>query len=208
MKEHTETLWRLTTELFIDDKQKRIRSLIENGSLDIEAVIALDETIEGPSVSRMNCNNEGRYEIADRDVFRPLQYCGMNFMRTQRLDWEDDAAWHTRDLVEMSSLHIESLVKRIGNVFNLPLGAALRNAIVKNKVDPVTWKQIDTYTRVYNDAKHNFSHEKDTHMFSVEDALLAYFVCRKLGAKLYPLANLVTDIKIFEKECDETEMPC
>jgi hypothetical protein len=42
-------------------------------------------------------------------------------------------------------------------------------------------------------------------MFSVEDALLSYFVCRKLGMKLYPLAKLATDIKIFESNCAEAK---
>lgn len=106
----------------------------------------------------------------------------------------------------MSSVHIEGLIKNIGNIFHLPLGAALRNTIVKRKVDPILWRQLDTFTRVYNDAKHNFSHEKDTHMFSVEDAVLSYFVCRKLGTKLYPLAKLVTDIKIFDRECAAEEI--
>jgi hypothetical protein len=105
----------------------------------------------------------------------------------------------------MSSLHIESLIKNIGNIFHLPLGAALRNAIVKRKLDATTWKQIEAFTHIYNDAKHNFSQDKDTHLFSIEDAILAYFICRKLGWKLYPLANLATDIKIFEKECEEIE---
>jgi hypothetical protein len=105
----------------------------------------------------------------------------------------------------MSSLHIEGLIKNIGNVFHLPLGAALRNVIVKRKVDPILWGQLDAFTHVYNDAKHNFGHEKDTHMFSIEDAVLSYFVCRKLGVRLYPLARLATDIKIFDKECEKEE---
>ena len=103
----------------------------------------------------------------------------------------------------MSSLHIESLIKRIGNISNLPLGQALRKAVVRRRIDPVTWGQIDRYTRIYNDAKHNLRHQKDSHMFSVEGALLAYFVCRKLGAKLYPLANLITDLSVFEVNCGE-----
>jgi hypothetical protein len=62
--------------------------------------------------------------------------------------------WLARPLVHYSSLHIESLVKRIGNVPHLPLGQALGKAPAKRKIDPVTWEQINKYTRVYNDAKH------------------------------------------------------
>jgi len=205
MEKHTETLRRLVAELFTADEQNRLKTLVAPKIPSAEAVIVYDESLGGPSITRLNCNNTGRYAGEDRDIFRPLQYCAMDFLKDQGADWKDDAEWLARDLVEMSSLHIESLIKNIGSVFHLPLGAALRNAIVKNKVDSTTWKQIDTFTHIYNDAKHNFSHAKDTHMFSVEDALLSYFVCRKLGAKLYPLANLATDIKIFDKECDEIE---
>jgi hypothetical protein len=205
MEKHTETLWRLVTELFTDDEQTRLKVLVTSKIPNAEVVIAYDEHLGGPSITRLNCNNTGRYAVEDRDIFRPLQYCAMNFRRENEPDWKNDLEWHTRDLIEMSSLHIEELIKNIGSVFHLPLGAALRNAIVKSKVEPATWKQVKEFVHIYNDAKHNFSHPKDTHMFSVEDALLSYFVCRKLGAKLYPLANLATDIQIFEKECDKVE---
>jgi hypothetical protein len=99
----------------------------------------------------------------------------------------------------MSSLHLEALVKRIGGAKYLPLGQALRNIIAKQKIDPTIWNQLDRYTRIYNAAKHCFEHDKDTHMFSVEDALLAYFVCRALGLKLYHLANLATDLNKFRR---------
>ena len=205
MKNHTEVLWQLVAELFTDDEQKRLKVLVSPKIPSAKAVIAYDDSLDGPSITRLNCNNTGRYAVEDRDIFRPLQYCAMNFRIENIPDWKNDPEWHTRDLIEMSSDHIESLVKNIGEVFRLPLGAALRTAIVKRKVDSTTWAQIERFTHIYNDAKHNFSHAKDTHMFSVEDALLSYFVCRKLGAKLYPLAKLATDIKIFEKECDEAE---
>ena len=205
MKKHTDVLRQLVTELFTEDEQARLRALVAEEIPNANAVLEYDESLEGPSITRLNCLNTGRYATDDRDIFRPLQYCAMNFRQENKSDWKHDSAWHARDLVEMSSLHIESLIKRIGNVLQLPLGAALRKAIVRRKVDPTTWRQIEAFTHIYNDAKHDFSHAKDTHMFSVEDALLAYFVCRKLGAKLYPLANMATNLKIFETECDEKE---
>ena len=203
MKKHTETLWGVVAELFTEDEQKHLKVLVTPKIPDAKAVIEYDDILSGPSITRLNCNNTGRYVIDDRDVFRPLQYCAMNFRLEQKPDWKNDPEWHARDLIEMSSLHIESLIKNIGNIFHLPLGSALRNVVVKSKVDSQTWKQIEAFTHIYNDAKHNFSQSKDTHMFSVEDALLAYFVCRKLGMKLYPLANLATDLQIFEKKCEE-----
>lgn len=205
MKKHTETLRRLIAELFTDTEQNRLKGLVTPRIPDANAIIEFDDSLNGPSIKRLTCNHTGRYSVADRDIFRPLQYCAMNFRLEQKPDWKNDPEWHARDLIEMSSLHIESLIKNIGNVFHLPLGAALRNVFVKRKVDSTTWKQIETFTHIYNDAKHNFSQDKDTHLFSVEDAILSYFVCRQLGLKLYPLADLATDIKVFEKECEEIE---
>lgn len=205
MKSHTETLGQLVIALFTTEEVRQIRLLSESWPLDLSLLIKFDDTLDGPSVSRMNCERHGRYEIPDRSIFRPLQYCGMYFKAMISKENIDDPLWLTRDIVEMSSLHIESLIKNIGSVFHLPLGAALRNAVVKSKVDAITWSQIEKFTHIYNDAKHNFSHDKDTHMFSVEEALLSYFVCRKLGVKLYPLAKLATDMRIFEKECDQAE---
>ncbi len=205
MKNHTETLLRLVKELFAPEEAKQLRLLTETMPLNLDQLTAFDEKLVGPSISRINCERSGRYEIPDRDIFRPLQYCGMYFKAMVSKENIDDPLWLTRDIVEMSSLHIEGLIKNIGNVFHLPLGAALRNAIVKKKVDPTTWNQIDGFTHIYNDAKHNFSHAKDTHMFSLEDAIMSYFVCRNLGVKLYPLARLATDIRIFDKECEKSE---
>jgi len=203
---HTSVLWHLAKEIFAQDEITMLDKLVRISPFDASLLYLLDNSLPGPSMTRMNCKNEGRYEIADRDIFRPLQYCGMHFGIAIKNNWDDDSLWQMRSVVQMSSLHIEGLIKNIGSVFHLPLGAALRNQIVKAKLDALTWEQIATYTHVYNDAKHNFGHEKDTHLFSVEDAVLAYFVCRKLGIKLYPFADLATDITIFEKECDEAEI--
>jgi hypothetical protein len=203
MVTHTQTLWRLATELFTPEEVTQVRLLTETKPFNLIHLTAFDDGLAGPSISRINCEKSGRYEIPDRDIFRPLQYCGMYFKAMISKENIDDPLWLTRDIVEMSSLHIEGLIKNIGSIARLPLGAALRNAMVKRRVDPETWRLLDAFTHVYNDAKHNFSHEKDSHMFSVEDAILSYLVCRKLGRRLYPLAKLATDIKIFERICDE-----
>ena len=56
-----------------------------------------------------------------------------------------------------------------------------------------TLDQLDRFAKIHNVAKHGFEHDRDTHMFSMQDAVLAYVVSRRLGLTLYPLANLVTD---------------
>jgi len=196
---HHRILQNLADELFSPAEMERLRQIVKTEPFDPDKVIEFDLSLGGPSISRIICKRSGRYSVDDRDIFRPLQYCSMYFLPTHRREIE----WDSRDIVEMSSLHIESLIKRIGQVGFLPLGQALGNMFVKSKVDLVTWEQIKRYTRIYNSAKHDFSHEKDTHMFSVQDALLAYFICRKLGQKLYPLADLVTDLTVFESGCED-----
>lgn len=66
-------------ELFTTEEISQIRLLAGTTPLDLKHLIAFDNTIGGPSVSRIDCGREGRYEIPDRDIFRPLQYCGMYF---------------------------------------------------------------------------------------------------------------------------------
>jgi hypothetical protein len=109
-----------------------------------------------------------------------------------------DLDWHARDIVEMSGLHIESIVKRVGTIFRLPLGALLANSRVRRRLDATTLDRLRRFTSFYNDAKHNMRQEKDSHLFTVQDALVAYFISRKLGLSLYSLAGLATDLAIFE----------
>jgi hypothetical protein len=194
MGKHTAALRQLAQELLSVDAFTELGSIAGADHPKIDDVIAFDMRRGGPNFITVNCGDVGRYAVEDRDVFRPFQYCTAHF---QRMLGSDVDEWPARDIVEMSSLHIEALVKRIGNAMNFPLGKALRNVLARRRIDPVTWDQIDRYTRIYNDAKHSFTHDKDTHMFSVGDAILAYFVSRALGAKLYPLAGLATNLGVF-----------
>jgi hypothetical protein len=38
-----------------------------------------------------------------------------------------------------------------------------------------------------------FDHEVGTHLFSMQDAVLAYVISRRLGPRLYPHANVMTN---------------
>jgi hypothetical protein len=105
--------------------------------------------------------------------------------------------WQARDIVEMSCLHIETLLKRISGISWLPLGSTLRKPMVRRKLDEVTYGRAVAFSGVFNQAKHHVSHEKDTHLFSVSDAIVAYFIARRLSLPLYPLAKLKTDLSRF-----------
>lgn len=194
MGRHTEALRELAEEILASDILTELFRVARADYPVLAEVIAFDLRLGGPSFTTVNHGTGGRYEGDDRDVFRPFQYCTAYF---HQMLGDDVNEWQTREIVKMSSLHLEALVKRIGNVLNLPLGQALRNVVAKRRIDSATWDQLDRYTRIYNAAKHAFDHDKDTHMFSIEDAILAYFVCRGSGAKLYPLANLATNLQVF-----------
>ncbi len=97
----------------------------------------------------------------------------------------------------MSGLHIETLVKRIGRVGWLPLGAALRVPVVSRRIGPLLYGQIDRFAAVYSASKHEVTHLAGTHLFSLEEALSAYVVSRRLGEQLYPHASLATDMTLF-----------
>lgn len=205
MKEHTGTLRALAAELYASEDAETLRVLASKTTFEYAALAAFDVRIGGPSVvtlvdRRLDGGTlgipqygVGRYERADRDVFRPLQYAGVYFTKNAA-----EIEWLARAIVEASSGHVEALVKRVGRTPRSPLGAALRSLRGKSAMDPETENLVARFVPVYNDAKHAFDHDMDTHRFSVEDAVLAYFVCRRLAERLYPLARLATDMSVFD----------
>ena len=80
----------------------------------------------------------------------------------------------------------------------LTLGALLGKEGIASALDSATLKQALLFAQLNNAAKHDFGHAKDTHMFSYQDALNSYFVCRRLALRIYPLANLGTDMRVFD----------
>jgi len=196
MTRHSEELWSLAAELLDSVHFDDLRVLANTQPIGLRGLARLDRRIGGPSISTINRDGTGQYDVDDRDVFRPLQYCVMYFRNGLR---SGDLEWFARNIVEMSCLHIEGLVKRVGGPIYLPLGSLLRHAVVKRRLDPATWERIHRFVKVFNDAKHNLSHEKDTHFFSVSDAVVAYIVCRRLGLSLYHLAGLSTNLAVFDE---------
>lgn len=170
----------------------------EEEPFDYSKLVELDQTLGGPGFSNVSCNGTGRYHVEDGDIFRPLQYCDMYF----EMAYEGSMAqWLARTLVQMSSLHVEGLVKSIVGGSAYPLGRVLRDPRVHQRLPADVWARLDKFTGIYNEAKHNMRHPKDTHLFSIEDAVLAYILARKLAAALYPHAHLHTDIAIFKQPC-------
>jgi len=192
---HSVTLAELVGKLYSSTQVAQIDCLTPDEAA-LEVLLEFDKSLGGPSLVTMNRLEGGRlfgrYEIPDRDVFRPLQYCLPHFQRWPDLEWD------ARDIVEMSCGHVEALVKRVAERSRWPFGQALRERRVRETLDSVTYDQATRFVAVYNDSKHGFDHTKDTHMFSVCDAVRAYFVARALGNKVYPDARLVTNLSVFD----------
>lgn len=185
MAVHTTTLWQLITDLYSPEKVATLRSVVQALPFDFDALLDFDHQLGGASIGALSENGHGRYAVVDRDVFRPLQYCGMYLGAEASI-----REWTARETVHMAGLHLESLIKRVGRVGPLPLGGALRHVLVRPKLDPVLWQQLVAFSKVYNAAKHDVDQEMNTHLFSVEDAVLAYCICRQLAMPLYAQAGL------------------
>lgn len=207
MSAHRLVLIRLCQELFSATELEELAEVATASPFNPDTFRQFDDAIPGPSVSRIADNRPSapgtlgiprwgitRCEVEDRDIFKPLQYCMVDFLSGE----VEEIEWRTRDIVEHSGAHLEGLLKRIGHVTFLPFGDALLRRL-KPEIDDVTWDQLMRFKSVNNTAKHRYDHQLGTHMFSVEEAVLAYLVARGLGLKLYPLAKLNTNWR-FDQE--------
>ena len=183
----------LASDLLSGDQCTRLDAISIASPFDLEALSDLDDSVPGPSMRRLRAATEqlrsfsspghDTLSLADRDVFRPLQYCAAAFESR-------DLEWRTREVVERSGLHLEALVKRMGFLTRMPLGMGVRR--LKKQLGPIAGP-LERYAELQNDAKHQFDHEFGTHMFSVKDAVLAYMCSRALGLALYPHAHLKSE---------------
>jgi len=157
----SEVLARLGRELFSAECET-LHRIAAATPLNRRALIDFDDALWGPSLSRIAnnrpnapgtlgipCHEITRCELEDGEVFKPLHYCAVSLT-----DPGQDLEWEARSVVAMSSAHLEKLVGRIGGFRMLPLGNVLRKAIVRRKIDSVTWDQLWRYRGVNNAAKH------------------------------------------------------
>jgi hypothetical protein len=107
-------LGELANDLFLDERRIRLDTIASLSPFELGALSDLDDSVPGPSMRRLyaaaqprmpfSSSGNGTLSIADRDVFRPLQYCAAAFQSR-------DLEWRTREVVEKSGLHLEALVK-------------------------------------------------------------------------------------------------
>ncbi len=168
----------------------------------IDDLTAIDRTIPGLGFVDIeeqtpNGSYTGVYEVADRPVFRGIQYVAM------LLDMKN-IEWLCRDIVTHSCHHLEGSLKRrlrihedqsasVGRLLYTPEG---------RRLDGIIRKPLIILNRaVYNRAKHTIENiDLDSHMFSVADAIAIYLSCRVLSARLIGELGLKTrrGIPIFQ----------
>lgn len=195
----TDRLLKLVEQLYTDAQYSQLVALAEldEGRLYKWAdLLSFDSALSGPGVHNIhNANDlspgaEGRYDYSDRDVFRPIQYCAVYFYMRD----PSTIPWLAREIVHMAGLHLETLTKRIFRQPRMALGQLVktRASLLRKLVGLTTWEQLRTFSSFYNDAKHDVAQAKDTHLFVPSDAVLAYFITRRLASALYPHARLAT----------------
>lgn len=122
----------------------------------------------------------GNYDIVDRPIYRPIQYVEAYFT------WEN-FEWLTRDIVEMACLHIESCLKRYCRDRSRRMFGKLLSGKEGRTLPTKLWNWLDQVRQyLYNPAKH-YIPECEDHLFSKEEAIASYFICRKLGLELLQL---------------------
>ncbi|MDQ2806491.1 MAG: hypothetical protein M3Z04_06180 [Chloroflexota bacterium] len=198
MNQYTPVLWRLAEAVLDSVQLGELHTVVQAAVLDYAGLVAFDLALGGPSLDRLTCNDRLNCADGDRDLFRSLQYCYPSFYSGSK---NGTLEWHTRTIVQMSALHLEDLVKRIARMLVGTMGAALYSPLIKLHIGQPTRQQLHDFLPLYNSAKHDMDHPKDTHLFSVEDAILAYVVSRQLARPLYGHARLQTNLQIYDQPC-------
>lgn len=194
MGTQTAALWQLAFELLDYPTLQRLRTVATACRFDIHALTDLDRKIGGPGIYNINEMNDGYYEGADREIFRPLQTC-YGYFQTDNLSLRVLAG----DVVRMMSLHIDTLIKQASGRWAswLPLGQTFRYEMVKERLDTLTWDQLLRFTTCCTESRPMFLRQANEASYSVEDAVVAYVVGRKLAEALYPLVDLHTPVRKF-----------
>jgi hypothetical protein len=195
MHPEIEELLRLTG---LGSWQTKIESIAIELKIDyskaLSELIELDKNI--PGLGQHNVNKQvdkdtltGVYDIEDRPIFRGIQYFGMHLN-------PEHPEWYTRMLVSDCCLHVENSLKRkTGIRGRLSIGMILDKITRGIAIDNSTFDSLRLLNRaVYNKSKHTIEKiDMDSHMFSIEDAIAIYFICRTLGASLLKGLGLVTE---------------
>jgi hypothetical protein len=156
-------------------------------------LLDLDRLI--PGLGQHNINEEhsdgeltGVYCIQDRPIFRGIQYVGRDL-------YIPPIEWETRSIVENSCSHVEHSLKRKMGIENLSMGTILNRIGPNGPLPPDLYDSLKLLTKkVYNRARHVIeNNDMNAHMFSLDDAIAVYLICRIFGARLLQGLGIETE---------------
>lgn len=177
----------IANRLLTSEEIRDIQFIANNRKNLFNDMLEIDMKIGGAGIHNINIGDTGRYEIKDRDIFRPIQYI-YAYLKMKPEDFD----WVTREIIHMSGLHLESLIKRLFAIRRYPLGQALALPLAKVKLEKQLYENLKLVIKPYNNAKHSLNQYKDTHLFDVETALFYYVAVRKISLMLMPITHLYT----------------
>lgn len=148
-----------------------------------------DSTIGG-----FGLHSLGSEEITfERELHRPIQYIEMVLKSNAPDNF-------TRHLTEMACAHVEAILKkstrlsfleRIQETYrSVPMGKLLTKA--KHLIPPPLYEDLDWLNKIYTFTKHEYGEdafpddapEETTHLFTLSEAIMVYFIARKLVVSL------------------------
>ncbi|MBU8716079.1 hypothetical protein KM924_26655 [Brevibacillus parabrevis] len=186
-------LFETADRLLTREEQVQLRELRINIENFYENLLVLDRVLGGIGIFNINKGDIGRYDVRDREILRPFQYIDAYFQMDHQ-----HVSWVTREIVHMCGLHLESMIKNMFSFSRMPLGQALTQWVVSNRLDNQLMIDLRVIVGLYNDAKHRVNHQKDTHLFDISDALVCYIVTRKISMRLMPMVRLYTPLEVWE----------
>jgi hypothetical protein len=182
--EPSEFLWDLAREVLTPSQLARLASLSAPRVVCFRELVELDSELGGYGLHNVS---DGLWPISERALWRPLQYCPKYFRMPA------DIEWLARVIVADCGLHLEELTRRVVGRRYGPLGHLLfrsRPAIVQ-AVGETVWGQLQRFATLYNLAKHDVDlPTSGDHLFTPQDARVAYLVSRCLAVRLYQPAGL------------------
>lgn len=110
----------IAQRILTTDEVVAIQAIANNNENIFNNIRSIVIKIGGAGIHNINKGNMGRYDIKDRDIFRPIQYI-YAYLKMNL----DDFHWVIRGIIHMSGLHLESLIKKLFSLNKIPLGQAL-----------------------------------------------------------------------------------
>lgn len=186
-------LFETAERLLTREEQAQLRRLRINSEAFYKDLLRFDRMLGGIGIYNINKGDIGRYDVRDREILRPFQYIDAYFQMDHK-----HVLWVTREIIHMCGLHLESMIKNMFSFSRMPLGQALTQWVVSNKLDKQLINDLKVIVGLYNDAKHRVNQPKDTHLFDISDSITCYIATRKISIRLMPMVKLYTPLDVWE----------